>query len=87
MKKAAFLIVLFFLVTEMVPITAWAQDAPVAPQMFYVIEEIVTPADQPEFRKVQREAVNLWREMEFDLSIYTYYTHESSFYWVVPIAY
>lgn len=86
MKKSAFLIVLFFLLMGMAPINTWAQDAPVPPQMFYVIEEFVEPADQLEFRKVQMEAVNLWREMDLDLSIYTYYNKESSYYWVIPIS-
>ncbi len=62
-----------------------AQEAPAIPEFFFVMEEFVQPADASTFNKVQQEAIDLWKKFELDLSVFTYATDASSYYWVIPI--
>ncbi|QIA06486.1 hypothetical protein [Draconibacterium halophilum] len=83
--KTTGIIICLFLFMGIVSLQTQAQEAPAMPQTFFVMEEFVEPVNLQEFNKVQQEAVDLWKELEFDVPIYTYRTDMSSFYWVVPI--
>ncbi|WP_346859084.1 hypothetical protein [uncultured Draconibacterium sp.] len=83
--KSSALILLIFLFTGMSSFISQAQEAPVMPTTYYVIEEFVQPADNQTFIKVQQEAVDYWKKFEFDVPIFTYATNSGSYYWVLPI--
>ncbi|WP_319230602.1 hypothetical protein [Draconibacterium orientale] len=80
--KTTGIIIFIFLFIGMVSLQA--QETPAMPENFLVIEEFVQPADLPEFKKVQQEAIDLWKKLNFDLPVFAYSTDVSSFYWVVP---
>ncbi|MEZ5105299.1 MAG: hypothetical protein R2757_12445 [Draconibacterium sp.] len=85
MKKMSRIFTLCILFTGFFTVNAIAQEANTMPQNFLVMEEFVEPANMQAFWQVQQKAVDLWHKYELDLSIYTYRTDESSFYWIVPI--
>ncbi len=81
--KTTGIIVCIFLFMGIVSVQA--QEAPAMPEFFFVMEEFVQPADLQAFSKTQQEAVDLWKKFELDLTVFTYATDASSFYWVLPI--
>ena len=85
MKKTYYLLTLCFLFTGFLAVNSSAQETPSMPENFLVIEEFVEPANMHAFWQTQQKAVDLWKKYEFDLTLYTYRTDKSSFYWVVPI--
>ncbi|WP_303925784.1 hypothetical protein [Draconibacterium sediminis] len=82
MKTTGIIICLFLF---MGIVSLQAQEAPAMPENFLVFEEFVQPANSEAFNKVQQEAIDLWKELEFDLTFFTYSTDVSSYYWVIPI--
>ena len=52
---------------------------------FVVFEEIVSPSDLAAFKKVQQQAVDLWKKHKFDVPVSCYETDDNMFYWVIPI--
>ena len=85
MKNSVLLIALCILFTGFVSFSTRAQETPAMPENFFVIEEFVAPSDMAAFYEVQQKAVDLWKEYDFDIPLYTYRTAENSFYWVIPI--
>lgn len=83
MKKNCLVFVLLFLLSGFVPVISFAQD--VAPQNLIVFEEFVSPADLPEFSKVQTEVFDLWKKNEMDIPFFCYQNDDNAFYWVIPI--
>jgi len=85
MKKAALLFSLCLLLPILLKPIVQAQETPALPENFFVLEEFVQPADAPAFNQVQQEAVDLWKKLGFEWSIFTYATDASSYYWVLPL--
>ena len=84
MKKVFLLIGLFILFTGFVSLNSLAQEAE-EPTLFLLMEEFVAPSDLAEFWKVQSEVLELFDELKFDMTFYTYRTDDNSFYWALPL--
>ena len=83
--KTTGIIICLSLFLGIVSIQTQAQEAPVLPELYLVIEEFVQPADLPAFSDVQQEAIDLGNKSNVEMSVFAYATDASSFYWVIPI--
>jgi len=84
MKKFTFFTVLCLIMAAFFANDTRAQE-PDGPAMVLLMEEFVAPSDMAQFWKVQSEALELFDELNFDMTFYAYQTDQNSFYWAMPI--
>ncbi|WP_340111885.1 hypothetical protein [Maribellus mangrovi] len=84
MKKFSLLLVLCLVVGAFYVNNLQAQEAE-DPGLIFLMEEFVAPADLAQFWEVQQEAIDLFNELDLNMTVWAYQTSENSFYWAMPI--
>lgn len=84
MRKFTLLIAVCLIVASLFVNQTYAQESE-DPGLILVMEEFVAPSDMPQFWTVQSEALELFKQLNFDMTFWTYRTDQNSFYWAVPL--
>jgi len=84
MKKFVVLLGFCILFIGFISFSSQAQEAS-SPQYMVVFEEFVIPSDLPAYAKVQEDVIQLWKEYQMDISLWSFRNDDNAYYWIFPM--